>query len=230
MNTNIIFLGPLGWKSNIWSKVVTNINMPCNITFIEFPNTEFTDISSYMEECKKKITEIQNGIIIASSYGVLALSYLINKLDFKITGLILIDGLLNPPSIYELESIQLNRTYKYKNISSFLDSTLSLSEKKDPFLKEIVLSTYCTETNEHFMNNDILINYLSYFSDKPNLITNLISTIKSSSYHSYIFNHSYYDSIDNSDNISFELISNESHLLMLTNPKVISDCINKLIT
>lgn len=225
-----IFLGPLGWKKNIWNKVVTylEIDEKQDAVFFEFPGpTE--NIASYITSCKAEINKYDNCIFIAASYGGLVLLSILKSVTLNIDGIILIE-----PSVEVLEYEQIceilkNRKYQFKDYSSFLDSILEEKEKEDSFFREVVKATFCFDRNEHFMSNNELKSWIQFFNGKePMLIKQMLSRDNIKKNHIYILCND--DSKFNQCEAKVEKITAEDHLLMLTKPKYLASVVDKCRT
>lgn len=103
-----LFISPLGWSKHVWDEIIIDRRFESkSIEIIEFLNDSFEDISE--EHIDRKINNhldnlSKEGVVVASSYGTVALiSFLINN-NVSINRLILIDGFDIVPSLEELNS------------------------------------------------------------------------------------------------------------------------------
>lgn len=212
-----LFISPLGWSKHVWDKVINYGNLRierCN--YIEFIDGTVNPINKpnidLLIENNMDILS-QDGCIITSSYGTIAfLSYMYRN-KIKVKNLIIIDGLDTVPGLEDLKNfIYDNKKIKFSKKAEYCDEILSEEEKTDSDLLKIVEKNLIKKEDGYYpvLSTKNIFSYMSIYSemDTKNILLSVVSDIKNLK----IFSH-----IDIP--LDYEYISEENHLLMLTDPK-----------
>lgn len=212
-----LFISPLGWSKHVWDKVINQTNLRKErCSYIEFIDGAVNPINKttidLLIESKMDILS-QNGYVITSSYGTIAfLSYIYRK-KIEVKNLIIIDGLDTVPRLEDLKNfLHDNKKIKYSKKEEYCDEILSEEEKTDNELLKIVEKNLIKKEDGYYpvLTTKNIFSYMSIYSemDTKNILLSVVSNIENLK----IFSH-----IDIP--IDYEYISEENHLLMLTNPQ-----------
>lgn len=212
-----LFISPLGWSKHVWDEIIIDRRFESkSIEIIEFLNDSFEDISE--EHIDRKINNYldnlsKEGVVVASSYGTVALiSFLINN-NVSINRLILIDGFDIVPSLEELNStFNCVEDKCFQELSDYYNDVLSDDEKNDLKLLRILNHNLALKNGIYYPKLDTknTVSYLSIYSNRDfekdfQLVSNRIKDFFIFSSRDILIPHT--------------KISEDNHLLMLKNPK-----------
>lgn len=216
--TDILFINPLGWKKDIWTRVVENIPDQ-TFDFIEFTEESFKTISKkeIEQELLEKVTRVRRGgYIVTASYGTVVLLNGLELFSEYLDGLniIIIEGLETIPPISVLETY-FETEIKFTSKEEYLSKTLSVDELQDEFLVELLLGKLKKEGSEYVVTPSAAVEYkyLALYAGVDNL--ELLKKCRVVFDKITIF--SYFKLIP----INYIQIEEDDHLLMVTKPKEI---------
>ena len=163
-----------------------------------------------------------DGIVVAASFGVVVVGHYLSTHNHQCHQLILIDGFETLPTNDELNQFanQLP-TNQYATLQDYYNSMLEENEQQDMKLLEILnhnLSFY-QERYHTKLSNENMISYLRCYSNYS--VKNTLTKIRPQVNQLIV-----YSSI--ALPIPHEKITPDNHLLMLTNPKILTNQIANL--
>ncbi len=212
-----IFISPLGWSKHVWDKIITDERFnDKSYEIIEFLNNSFEDIAeAYIDKTigdyLKNLSD--EGVVITSSYGTVALISFLKRNNIKLNHLVVIDGLDIIPSLEELEhTFSCIEDRHYQNLLEYYDDMLSDEEKDDLELLRILNYNLILKNGVYSptLDTQSTLSYLSMYSnlDIEKELCLVLNKIKKL----FIFS-------SRSISIPHTKIKEENHLLMLKAPQ-----------
>ena len=217
-----LFVGPLGWKKNIWDQVTSCLeNKTCD--FIEFSNQseEYINEVDLTKELEKKINLVKKtGSIVAVSYGSRLLLYSLESMTPQVKSVVFIEGFEDIPNIEMIRNDLQFRKELFESMDDYINLMLDDKEKQNPYILAAVLATMKEENGTFRVecSNKKMERYLSILSCVNT--KELINSLKKQKFSYSIFSSKKLEGID------YITIPEEDHLLMLSHP---SKLIERLI-
>lgn len=209
-----LFIGPLGWEKNIWDWLLVSLKDK-TYDFVEYLDEKDENINeAYLKNMlEKKIKSVKKtGSIIASSYGSRFLLYCMKSLDLEGRDVIFIEGFEEIPEIGLIRDSLQGRKEIFKTMDEYLNVMTDEKDRQNLFIVEAVIKTL-KQDEEPFTvkcSNQKMEKYLSILAGMKTEV--LIKNMKKQKSNYTIF------SSKKIEGISYVPISEEEHLLMLSDP------------
>ncbi|MGT2925784.1 hypothetical protein [Streptococcus cuniculipharyngis] len=212
-----LFISPLGWSKKVWNKLLKDKRFQeKSIDIIDFLNDSFDIISEdeINRRIKHRLSQLsKNGWVITSSYGTAALISCLKHHHLVVKQVLMIDGLDQMPSLEELkETFADLEDVTYQYLSDYYDEMLSDDEKNDTQLLEILTGNLIVHNGRYRpkLNTKNTLAYLSIYSNLD--IAAELTTVLNQIEEICIFS-------SRPIGLAHRPISQEDHLLMLTEPQ-----------
>ena len=217
-----LFIGPLGWEKNIWDWLLKSLKDK-TYDFVEYLDEKDENINEvYLKNMlEKKIKLVKKtGSIIASSYGSRFLLYCMKSLDLEGRDVIFIEGFEEIPEIDFIRDSLQGRKEIFKTVDEYLNVMTDEKDRQNLFIVEAVIKTLKQDEDQFVVkcSNQKMEKYLSILAGMKTEV--LIDNIKKQKGNYTIF------SSKKIEGVSYVPISEEEHLLMLSDPDKIIDVLH----